>query len=230
MRNLNISTLFSSLNNKNNVASSFDFSQYASIKNGTYGKLLKSYYGQQKADSAQTKPSTDKKTDKKKDVDTSGMSEMKKNADELKKATESLASDSLWTKTGGKYDMDKVSDAVKSFVKEYNDVVSQATKVNSKDIAKSLDYMDSMTVTMTKSLAKIGITVGADKKLTLDENKLKATDGLSVKSLFAGSVSYGSQTADRAAEIAKQAVMSGSTYSNTGAISNNLSGMFNQWI
>ena len=38
------SMLGSSGSNSNNAASSFDFTNYAAIKNGSYGKLVKSYY------------------------------------------------------------------------------------------------------------------------------------------------------------------------------------------
>ena len=224
-----ISALFNSLGQ--NVSNSFDFSQYASIKNGTYGKLLKSYYKQQSGDTSKTEASDSKVKKKTESLeDTTGLSQMKKESDGLKKSVDELAQEDLWKKTDGKMDMDKISSAVKSFVKDYNDVIDQSAKVSSKDIASSVKYMDSMTTTMTKSLSKIGITVGMDGKLSLDEDKLKKTDGMAAKNLFTGSVSYGSQIADRASEIAKKTVMNSSTYGSNGAASPSISGMFNQWI
>ncbi len=49
--NSNITTLFSSLNNSGSY--SFSLTDYASIKNGSYGKLLKAYYAKQAKETAE---------------------------------------------------------------------------------------------------------------------------------------------------------------------------------
>ena len=155
---------------------------------------------------------------------------MKKEADGLKTAAEALNEDALWKQTDGKYDMDKIVSAVKTFANEYNDTLNQAAKVNSKDIAQDVRYMNSMTNTMSKALSKIGVTVGTDGKLSVNEDELKKANVTSIKSLFAGSVSYGSQISDRASEIARDTVMNSSVYGSNGALSSSLSNMFNKWI
>lgn len=227
--NLNISTLFSSLNN-NNTFGSFNLGDYASIKNGSYKKLVKSYYAEQKKADADNKPVTDKTTKKKQAVDSTGMSLMKKDADSLKASVEALSKDDLWKQTNGEYNKDKIQEAVKSFVKDYNDTLTQASKVSSKEVSQDVKYMNSMTTTMTKSLNKIGITVGNDGKLSLNEDNLKKADVKNVKALFTGNVSYGSQIADHAGDISKDAVMNSSMYGSNGMLSNSLSGLFDQMV
>ena len=230
--NFDISSLFGNQNTGNSFGS-FNFSDYASIKNGSYGKLVKSYYAEQKKSAVSDKSSSDKTKKNQfadQTIDKSGMTQMKKEADSLKTAAESLNSDDLWKKTDGKYDVDKIVGAVKTFVNEYNDTLTQASKFNSKDVAQDIRYMSSMTSTMSKMLSKAGITVGTDGKMSLNEDSLKKADMTSVKSLFTGAVSYGSQTADRAAQISKDSLMSSSIYGSNGVLSSSISNMFNNWV
>jgi len=229
--NFNISSLFSNLGS-NSTFGSFNFSDYASIKNGSYGKLVKSYYAEQKKSTASDKSdkTTTSKKNKEEAVDKTGLTQMKKEADGLKSAAEALNKEDLWKQTNGEYDMDKIVSAVKTFVSEYNDTVTQASKVNSKDIAQDVRYMSSMTSTMSKALSKIGVTVGTDGKLSVNEDELKKANVSSIKSLFSGTVSYGSQIADKASGISRDTVMNSSIYGSNGALSSSLSNMFNKWI
>lgn len=65
--NNNMTNIFSQMN-----TSAFSFTDYASIKNGSYGKLLKSYYAEQskqaKTTTADTKKTTGKEEVTKQDV------------------------------------------------------------------------------------------------------------------------------------------------------------------
>ncbi len=227
--NLNISSLFNNLG-AGNTFGSINFGDYASIKNGSYGKLVKSYYAEQKKSPEGDKTSAAKPVKKEESVDKTGLNQMKKEADDLKLAAEDLNKDDLWKQTDGEYDMDKIVAAVKSFANEYNDTVSQASKVNSKDVAQDVNYMKSMTNTMSKALSKIGVTVGTDGKINVNEDELKKANVSNIKSLFSGSVSYGSQIASRAREISRDTVMNSSIYGSDGALSNSLNNMFNKWI
>ena len=101
------------------TGSSFNLSDYAAIKNGSYGKLLKAYYAKQDAEKASSGGDS---------VQKSAM--MKSSADDLRKSAEALTDDELWEKkkikkkdekTGKEievedYDWDKIKKAVKSFV------------------------------------------------------------------------------------------------------------------
>ena len=226
--NSNISSLFSSLG----TSSPINFSDYAAIKNGSYGKLAKAYYAKQKdtdtVEKTSSKVSTKAKA--KTDVDTTGLSKMKKDADSLKSAAETLNDNNLWKKTDGKADMEKIASAVSDFAKEYNDTINQVSKVSSKEVAQSAKYMTSMTGTMSNALSKIGISVGNDGKLSVDEDALKKSDVNKIQALFSGNNSYGMQIAKDANEISKATVMNTGTYAEDGSLTSTLSGLFNSWV
>ena len=118
---------------------SFNFGDYNQIKNGSYKKLVKSYYSEQTKD-ASSKDKTTNKTKPDKMKDTTGLSQMKKEADGLKSAVDAFNSEDLWKETDGKADMNKIADAVKNFAKEYNDVIDQAGKVNSTNLCQRLRH------------------------------------------------------------------------------------------
>ena len=110
-----ISSFFQN-NASNNLFGSINLSDYASIRNGSYGKLMKSYYAEQKKGTVDNSSVTGR-TDKKEPVDTTGLSAMKQKADGLKNAAEALNKVELWKQTDGSYDMDRIVSAVKDFVK-----------------------------------------------------------------------------------------------------------------
>ena len=137
-------------------------SDYAAIKNGSYGKLMKAYYAKQDAEKLSGKGDTSQK-----------LTLMKTSADSLKKSADALNDSSLWEKkkikkkdekTGEEievedYDWDKIPKAVKSFVEDYNDVVKEAGESNTKDVLRNASWMTGMTDKNSNMLAKIGITI-----------------------------------------------------------------------
>jgi len=225
-------TLFSGLNSSSssssNIFNSINLSDYASIKSGTYGKLMKSYYKSTsaKADSSDTSNTTNTTNSKTKLAET-GLSTMKKDADALKTATEKLQASSLWTQSAGSYDTQKITDAVKSFATSYNDTLTQSANISSKEISQTMNYMKSMTSTMSKALSKVGITVGTDGKLAVDAEALKSANVSSIKSLFGNAGSYGSQIENYASDISKDALMNSSIYNSDGTTTSSISELFN---
>ena len=212
--------------------SSFNFSDYNSIKSGSYKKLVQSYYGKDKTEAKNNKAdkTTDKKTSKIDYKDTTGLSKMKKESDALASSVEALDKADLWTLKDGKYDMDKIADAVKTFVNEYNDTVSQSSKVTNSDVSKQISNMESMTSIMSKNLSKIGITAGTDGKLTLNEETLKGANVKDIKSLFDGANTYASQIQKYANDASRAAVNGSSIYSANGTLSSSIQGLFNNWV
>ena len=110
------SALFGSMNkNVSGVASIAGLqSDYASIKNGSYTKLLKSYYGQN-----ESAESTAKSDSSKSKAKTSGMNEtlsnIKSKADSLKTAADKLTATgdkSVFEKKNGEYDKDAIYKSV----------------------------------------------------------------------------------------------------------------------
>lgn len=208
---------------------SFNFGDYASIKNGSYGKLLKSYYSQNK-DNTSSKNDVSKKKENLKNSDVSGLTRVKSQADQLKKTSDEIAKSDVFAQKDGKYDIDKITSSVKDFVNKYNDTIQMSDNAKAKDVSQQTSFMKSMTTTMSKSLEKVGITVGTDGKMKLDEESFKQADMKNVKALFSGSYSYASQISQKASAISSAALRSSSMYSSNGTLNSTISSMFNDWI
>ena len=203
-----------------------NLSDYAAIKNGSYGKLLKAYYAKQDAEKAVTAGDSVHKS-----------TLMKNGADALKKSADALNNDELWEKkkikkkdetTGEEievedYDWDSITKAVKSFVKDYNDVVEQAGNSDSKDVLRNAVWLTGMTGATGKTLSKIGITIGKGNKLELDEETLKKSDISTLKTLFSGYNSFADKVSVKANGIMNAAARSIGTYKSNGKYSNVLS-------
>ncbi len=204
----------------------FSLSDYASIKNGSYGKLLKAYYAQE---------DVQKVSSNKDNVQKSTM--IKTGADALKKSADALMNDSLWEKkkvtkkdetTGEEseiedYDWDEINKAVKAFISDYNDVIEQAGESNSKGVLRNAVWMTGTTEANENVLSKIGITVGKGNKMELDDEKLKKADIGTLKTLFTGHNSFASKVSMKANSISNAAAWSSGTYKSNGTYNNSLS-------
>lgn len=217
-----VGTLFGSLKKDSSSAMTSVLSDYASLKNGSYGKLLKSYYAENSSDDSGRKASSvDKPKTKTVDAETKNtLSDIKSSASSLKTASERLSS-------FDKLEKDDVYDAVKDFADKYNDTVDAAAKTNKSSVAKVSDTMSSMTNTMKNALGKVGISVGNDGRMTVDEDALKAADTKSIRSLFNRSSSYGGQIGKYAASMASASAnaltsLTSSTYSGTGSYASDM--------
>ena len=210
------------------ASGSFSLSDYASIKNGSYGKLLKAYYAKQDADKfASGVDSVQKST------------QMKTGADALKKSATALNNSELWEKkkikkkdgkTGEEtevedYDWNAITKAMKSFVENYNDVIEQAGDSNSKDVLRNGVWMTGITESNENMLSKIGIIVGKGNKMELDEEALKKADISTLKILFTGHNSFADKVSMKANSISNVAARSSSTYKSNGTYNNALSEM-----
>ena len=125
-----VSSLFG--NNSSSVLSDWAF-----IRSGTYKKLMKAYYGQDKTTKSATESA---KTNKTKTTAERVQTEIETSATDLKKSTDALmatGTKSLFktTETKGEdgkvtktYDTDKIYKAVSRFVKDYNDLIDTTNK------------------------------------------------------------------------------------------------------
>ncbi|MGN0351888.1 MAG: hypothetical protein ACI4ES_09565 [Roseburia sp.] len=207
--------------------SSFSLSDYATIKNGSYGKLLKAYYAQQKADQTASGDTTQKLT------------LMQSSANSLSQSVQNLMKDSLWEKktktekdetTGEEkevtdYDWDAIVKAVNSFVESYNDTVENAAESNTKNVLRNAAWMVSTTNANSNLLAKIGISIGSGNKLEVDEDTLRNADISTLKTLFTGYNSYVSQINQKANSISNAAASAGGIYTSNGTYSSTLSSL-----
>lgn len=191
---------------------------YSSIKNGSYGKLLKSYYGMKSSgvDGSGTQTSGTASAKKHKNVldqileerknpkisekAQKANSELTTGLSSLTSSVSTLRNDKTYTDTeNGQSASDKVVSAMKAYVKNYNNVVTAA---KSSTLDGKTAYVANMMSSTTKNadkLAEIGVSINKNGTLTLDENKLKAADVSKVQDLFSKNdiMSYGSSVASR---------------------------------
>lgn len=210
-------------------------SDYASIKNGSYGKLMKAYYAKDAADKA---ASTGKDTETKKNsISTAAdsaktLSEIEKAADAMKESADSLlvkGSKSVFRKKNEKatvseeYDTDAIYKAVSGFVTDYNDLLSKTSAASSKNLQSKADTLAAVTSANAKLLSRVGITVNSDSSLSLDEEVFKKSDMGMVKNLFGTTGAYGYKVSAQASMIdytaAKESTRS-NTYTANGTYSN----------
>lgn len=210
-------------------------SDYASIKNGSYGKLMKAYYAKDAADKT---ASEGKDTETKKNsISTAAdsaktLSEIEKAADTMKESADSLlvkGSKSVFRKKNEKatvseeYDTDAIYKAVSGFVTDYNDLLSKTSAASSKNLQSKADTLAAVTSANAKLLSRVGITVNSDRSLSLDEEAFKKSDMGTVKNLFGTTGAYGYKVSAQASMIdytaAKESTRS-NTYTANGTYSN----------
>lgn len=255
-----LSVLFSSLNrsgNSNNAMSGLmgiNVTDYATIRSGSYYKLLKSYYSIDSSDEVKKiinktedeEESDDKKADSKEDSKVTSTSTSKDSADTISKiesASEELSAsldtllkadkDSVFTaskvtdEAGNvteEYDVDKIYKAVNEFVTDYNALLDSTAASKSQNVISASDRMTRITGYNESSLEKIGITIGKDNKLTINEETFKAADMSDVKKLFNREEGFAGQIDTQASQIAYYAENEASksnTYTSTGTYTNN---------
>ncbi len=216
-------------------ASSFysNLSEYSSIQSGAYRKLVKSYYkkmGQTDTEQTnKTNTTTTRKTTNAQNVSANkvALSTVKAESTELVNTTAKLINtgkDSLFA-NADKYDKDAAYKAVGAFVSDYNATVDALKSVSDISVQSAGSSMQRITSIMSKGLSKIGITVGSDGKLSLDEKSFKDADISNVKSMFNGTGSYAGIVSASASRVSSQAAnqinrsngsLYGSQYGNQG--------------
>ncbi|MCH5271957.1 MAG: flagellar filament capping protein FliD [Lachnospiraceae bacterium] len=187
-------------------------SDYAAIKNGSYGRLMKSYYGTAGSSSitasgskASTNNVIDKILDEKKNPKVSkeaqeANSKLTTGISGLMTSVTKLQNDSTYTASkDGTSAADKVAAAIKDYVSQYNEVVSAAKNSTLERQTAHVASMMNSSKANAEKLAEIGITINGDGTLQLDESKLKGTDISKVQELFSKDdvTSYGSTVKSR---------------------------------
>lgn len=206
---------------------------YGSIKNGSYYKLLKSYYnGNSKIGSIAGETTSKVASDS-----------AKKNAASVRDSAKALQEDSLALLSKGKdsvftkknvrqddgtvkseYDTDAIYKAVSKFVKDYNSTIESAASSEDSSVLSSTASMVKATKANSNLLADVGISIGSDNKLTIDEKAFKSANMTDVKSIFNGTGSYAYGIASSSSNIYNKSVsqlanLNGYSYTSTGSYS-----------
>ena len=204
-------------------ADGVDLTSYMSIKNGSYRRLLKNYYGSQKAEAKSAVGDTG-----------ATLTKIRSAADNLQKKSDALSSDKLWATTEsvdegtGKVtetltNPEALVKAVKEFADAYNKTIDAAAGSETKAVLRSGGWMDNMSRKNGRLLNEVGITIGSDGKLSVDEDELKKANVTTLKSLFKGVDSYASKVSAKAMAISNSAARTESTYDSGGNWNNNMS-------
>ena len=210
------------------------------IKSGAYKKLLNAYYDVQKPEKGRTSASSSTTASKfinGVEDSTGKLQSAKNDASSLSDALKKLSNRSLYMnkrdekgnlvkgeKGEAVYDTEAIGKAVKEFVESYNSFIDSTGNLNStKMLSKTLDVIKT-TSKNAGLLADIGIRIGSDNKLKLDEDKLKEAKVSTINSLFTGSGSYGSNISAKANESFR--IASSSSYAGTRASSYTYSGAY----
>ena len=256
------SMLFSTLpTNNNNVTSSifggtagssFSLTDYALIKSGSYGKLMKAYYSQGSDDSSTKNSAVNKLASGSSADQASTITALKSSSDKLASAASDLTAtgkDSLFVEkdittkdengvesTAKGYDKDAIYKKVSEFVDAYNSVLTAAGKSDNTKVLNTGANMTTMTAANEDMLNKIGIKIGDDNKLSIDEKAFKEADMASVKTMMNGVTSfaydvqtkasfinmYAKEDAAKTSGIYAQNALYNNSYSSSGYLFNSL--------
>ena len=174
-------------------------SDYASIKNGSYRKMMKSYYAQ----ATEEDSSSSKSSSKTKETDYAS-------ASSARKFYETASSLSSMDFSEG--NIDELYDSVSAFIKDYNTMIKNASNSSVDSVKAQADAMNDFTYSNYKLLAKVGITMNADRTLSIDEDTFKsvnsktgATNVPTLKTLFQGVGSYADKLVDKASKLYRTA-------------------------
>ena len=234
-----VSTLFSSLGSSKSTGSGLfgiNLSEYASIRSGSYGKLMRSYFsmdstkGTSKSDDSTKNTIEDLATTTSTSKDsTKTLAAIESDAKELTDSAKALytrSNNKVFTKdSGGSYDTDKIYKAVKRFADDYNSMLDTAGKSSTNRISRSVSSLKNETSYNEKPLKEIGITVDEKTgKLSVDETTFKSADTEKIKNLFNGTGSYAYSVATKAAmteSYAKSEAAKSNTYTKNGTYNYN---------
>ncbi len=203
--------LFSGLSNNANF-----FSDWASIKNGSYSKLLKAHYsnlyGEEKSTGSTSSSRTsstniiDKLIEERKHPTVSkevqeANSELPSRISTLSSTVNKLQNKDTFqdSEDGGKKAADKVVAAMKDYVAAYNDTISAAKKSTLDRQTSNVAAVMKATNAHAAELSEIGVKINADGTLLLDETALKKADISKVQDLFSNDdiIGYGSTVKSR---------------------------------
>ncbi|MBO6214664.1 MAG: hypothetical protein J6N76_03905 [Lachnospiraceae bacterium] len=176
-------------------ASSNMFSDYAAIKNGSYNRLLKSYYSSEissKSGSSDGRASSnvlDRNLEEKKNPTVSksvaeANSALSAGVGAIKNALGNMQKEDLYKDSDNKKAADKVTEALSNYVKYYNSTVNATKKSTNTGMTSHIADLMKATRDNSKALENAGIYLKNDGTLYINEGKAKKADIDDIKALF----------------------------------------------
>ena len=176
----------------------FSLSDYASIKNGSYKKLLQATYKEEEK-SGKTSAADSKESKQTLTAISDSAAGLKESISSVQKLFETKKDENGYNHV--EYDEDKMYKAVKDFVDNYNSTIDDAAKADDKGVLRAAQSMVSFTKANEKALSAIGIKVGTDNKLSIDKDDFKDASKGRVYSLFQTGGGYAEQISAKASNI-----------------------------
>ncbi|MDD6207007.1 MAG: hypothetical protein PUB10_00600 [Clostridiales bacterium] len=188
-------------------------SDYSSIQNGSYRKLLNAYYEtEEKTSSSKTE---NQNTTKKTTIDSTKKDSV---LDGIKSSVSAMASDVKDFRKKGSEVSEK---AVEKFASDYNKLLDSVSKTSNSSVNSKLTDLKDYVNLQKKKLDEVGIKVGSDSKLSVDKEKFAKASSDQLASLFQGGASFASMVSLKAdsigAEATLQALRTTSLYDGTGS-------------
>ena len=169
------------------------------IKSGVYKKAMKSLYAAKKSE---TESGSD--TDSIKESGTAdskvSLSNLKSSSQKLYKAANSLKT-AAFTEDAKSGDL---LDKVKTFVNEYNTTLNATKNMNSYSILQTAVWSTQQMNISEGLLNKVGISIGEDNTLSIDEDKFKEAKLSDLKALCSGSSSLADRVSQKASTLYNQ--------------------------
>jgi len=185
--NTDYSALFSSLNTKNSNTSFL--SDYASIKNGSYKKLMKAYYASQTTDTKKTSTTTNKS-----DSNSSAAETVKSAADTFKDSVEALK------RAVVSEDTEAIVSKAKEFTDNFNKLSVEVNQYGNSKVKKATTNMIDYMGNSLSTLSKAGFSFSEDGKLSVSEETVKANNS-SLKTLFGSKSSFADSLYSKASSV-----------------------------
>ena len=117
---------------------------------------------------------------------------------------------------------DSTKSMIKKFAESYNNTVEGLKKSDSANALTRGVSLVNISKAYSTTLRRIGLELGSDNTLTINEDKLSNASESDLKALFSGSYSYASKVADKSKYISNASgVRAQFTYTANGSIKNN---------
>lgn len=191
--------------------SASNFGDLSLIKSGVYKKMMNKYISNITEDEDSGKTSSDSgykfknlvsekmeqltspKTETTTDKANKALSTIKSNSKKMETSANALSGMDFDKST-----KEELYKAAQTFVTDYNSVLKSTKDTDNVSISKSVKWMKDDIKAREKMLAKIGVTIGSDGALSLDEKKFNAANLSDIRTQMEGSSSIVGKTAQRA--------------------------------
>lgn len=182
---------------------------YSSIKNGSYSKLMKTYYSSASATSSATKSSSTNVLDKilaerknptvSKEVSEAN-AKLTPAVNSLKSSVNTLQNATTFEDTpGGSDAKSKTKAALREFVSSYNSAVEASKKSTNTSVTSNVAAIMQSTSEHEDALKEMGITINGNGTLSLSEYAMDEVDVSKVQDLFSteDALGYGATVSSR---------------------------------